>query len=684
MPELTPIQQTQVRLGRDRPLAHAVLFRHRHPNKSPPFHRELILDWHAPDTCYLDMVFRGGAKSTIAEEAIVVRALYREFSNCLIVGADAERAASRLHAIAHELANNEMIRNIFGDMIGETWSPDGGRIVTSTGICIQSLGRGQSLRGIKFLDHRPDLLFADDLEDYADVLKPESRKKIHDWFDGELLPSLEPGYMARMAATPLHPEALPYHVMHDPAWKVHRFPIKHQDLETGEWVSAWPSRFPLTEEEAKVLKKTNPKVQSIESIETGLTKKGQIHLWQCEYMCQAESPETKPFKREMFRVEPQVRTWQAVYSMFDPARTVGPKAASTGKATWSWINNKLVVWDAWAKLLMPDQIIAELFQDQKDYRPVWIGFEEDGLNQWALQPIRQEMVKRGEAIPLKAMKAPPGKTEFIKGLQPFFNAREVVFAKDLPDLASQLLGFPSGRIDTPNALAYALKMRPGAPLYADFGVRHVQEDLEPSPSRPLWVCLNGAPSLLTAVVVQVLDGAIRIFADAIREGDPASNLSALVKDLQSDFGRDLNLTAGPLHFDRYHNVGIVAAASRIQRRVQAGMPCDRGRRTIEDLLQREKAGMPMLMVSSRAAWTLNAFTSGYSRVVLKQGQLSDYAEEGPYRLLMEGLESYAAFVELGSTSDYGSARFNDQTTSGRPYRSIRDSARSVTPAKDEW
>lgn len=249
MTDLSPRQQAQVRLGRDRVLAHAVLFKHRHPNRSPDFHRELIVDWHASDLSILDMVFRGGAKSTIAEEAIVIKALFREFKNCLIVGADADRAAARLHAIAFELLNNEMIAELFGDMKGDHWSPDSGQIVTSTGIMIQSLGRGQSLRGIKYLDTRPDLLFADDLEDYADVIKPEGRKKIHDWFDGELLPSLEPGYMARMAATPLHPEALPYHVMRDPFWKVHRFPIKFRDPDTGEWVAAWPERFPLTEDE---------------------------------------------------------------------------------------------------------------------------------------------------------------------------------------------------------------------------------------------------------------------------------------------------------------------------------------------------------------------------------------------------------------------------------------------------
>ncbi len=682
MNDLTPLQQTQFRLGRDRVLAHGTLFRHRHPNKSPAFHRELIEDWHASDSSYLDMVFRGGAKSTIAEEAIVIKTCFREFKNCLIVGADFDRAASRLHAIRMELENNELIRRIFGDLTGYPWGED--RIVTTTGICIQALGRGQSLRGIKWLDTRPDLLFADDLEDYADIIKPESRKKIHDWFDGELLPSLEPGYMARMAATPLHPEALPYHVMRDPSWKVHRFPIKHQD-EQGEWRSSWPGRFPLLEREATILRRTNSKVESIEKIEGGLVKKGQIHLFMCEYMCQAESPETKAFKPEMIRVEPQVRSWQAVYSMVDPARTVGPKAATTGKATWSWSKGKLIIWDGWAKRLMPDQIIDSLFQDFEEYRPVYQGFEEDGLNQWALQPIRQEMARRGIALPLKAVRAPPGKYDFIRGLQPFFHAREVIFAKELPDLRQQLLGFPSGEIDAPNALAYALKMRPGAPIYGDFGARHVAEDIEPLYGRPVWLCLNATRSLLSAVAVQVFDGAVRCYADAVREGDPGALIGGLVADLQSDLGRvDLRLSAGPLHFDRYNNVGLVAACAKLPMKVQPMPAADRGRAKIPDLLQRDKQDMPMLMVSSRAPWTLNAFSGGYSRVLMKQGQLADYAEEGAYRVLMEGLESFVGLTELGSTDDAGSDRMNAETANGRPYRSMIGGPRTVTASKDNW
>ena len=50
------------------------------------------------------------------------------------------------------------------------------------------------------------------------------------------------------------------------------------------------------------------------------------------------------------------------------------------------------------------------------------------------------------------LKAPKGKTDFIRGLQQFFNAREVELAKELPDLRAQLLNFPSPPIDAPRRL----------------------------------------------------------------------------------------------------------------------------------------------------------------------------------------------------------------------------------------
>ena len=239
---MTAQQEILRRLYRDRPLAHKALFAHRHPVASPPFHAEMQNDWHGPSKGVLDLVFRGGAKSTIAEEAIPIMAGFREFRNCLVIGENFDRAAARLHAIRREFETNDLLQQAFGDLRGATWGDD--RLVLSTGAAIQALGKGQSLRGIKHEEARPDLIFGDDLENRQDVSTPEHRKKHLDWFTLDLLPACDPNYRVRVAATPLHPESLAMVLAKTPGWIVHTYPIYYLD-ENGEKQSSWPARFPI-------------------------------------------------------------------------------------------------------------------------------------------------------------------------------------------------------------------------------------------------------------------------------------------------------------------------------------------------------------------------------------------------------------------------------------------------------
>lgn len=643
-------------LYRDRVKAHEFLFPHRRPKASPGFHRDMILDWHGPEKYLCELAFRGSAKTTISEEAIAIQAIFKEFSNCIIFGANFDLAAQRLHAIRREFENNAQILQIFGSMWGQPWGDD--VLELNSGVVIRAMGRGQALRGTKGEVERPDLIYADDIEDEKSVSTEAGREKIQKWFLTEAIPAMaDPDVRrVRISANALHPECLAVKLKSpDSGFVVHTTPWVYLD-ENGDEQSAWPERYPLDfihQEKAK------------------LYALGRGQEYESEFMCEPTSSATRPFKLEMFRIEPQVRTWQAVYSMTDPARTVSSKAADTGHVVWSWIGPKLVIWDAAGQQLMPDKIVDLQFQIHEDYHPVWQGIEEDGLNQFLLQPLRQEQVKRGVTLPLKPLKAPHGKLDFIRGLQPFFMAREVQFAKPLPDLQTQLLGFPTGKIDVPNALAYALRMRPGAPLYDDFGGRHVGEDLRPLAGRPVWLCLNATRAMVTGVLLQVLEGSVRIYADYVREGEPAAVLSDLVADASLDAGQRVRLTAGPKHFDQYLNVGLRQAAGKLPMEVRPGVQPERARSQLRNLLQREKQGMPMVLVSSSAVWTLNAFAGGYSRVLLKQGQLADYAEEGPYRVLMEGLESFLALMELGrSTDDEDDGRFNAVTHDGRRYTSM--------------
>lgn len=648
----------------DRPRAHRLLFAHRHPQASPDFHDDMIRAWHSRKRYQLFMVFRGGGKSTIAEEAITLQCGFREFKNYLIIGSSEDRAAERLGAIKREIEHNDDFREIFGDLVGPVWGD--AEIILSNGAKLQARGRGQSLRGIKHNDMRPDGCLLDDVEEtFKDVDTPEKRGKISRWYMSDLEPALDPSYRMRMNATPLDPESLPEENAKSPEWQpVHRYPVYRLDADARK-IATWPERFPMRYMRGQ----KKEKHREIHAVEAEFLRKGMARHFNAEYLCKAEVMEEKPFRREYFNTEFVERTWQSVYAMFDPARTVGSDSATTGWAVWSWIQDRLVVWDAGAEKLLPDQIIAKVFEVAQDWEPVYIGVEEDGLNQWLLQPLRQEQLKRGAVIPFKPMRAPRGKMDFIRGLQPFFKAGEVQFAKQLVDLEQQLLSFPTGRIDCPNALAYALTMRPGVPLYPDFSGRHVAAEIEVSGSRPAHLALNATGATTTGILLQFVDGTIRILADYVREGEPGVVLRDIIAEAQVVATKVVKLSAGPVHFDRHLNVGLVQSAKKLPMEIQRGVSPDRGRAFLTNLLQREQRGFPMIRVAHSARWTLNGFASGYVKLTDKKGGVSESAEDGVYKLLMEGLESFAGLLSVGSTDEDSNGRNNAYTSAGVAYHS---------------
>src|SRR4051812_48480218 len=111
-------QEVILKLGRDRRLAHNVLFRRRHPDETPEFHLDMIDLWRSSDPRVLIMALREGAKSTVGEEEIILDACYQSFHNAIIVGETFDRAADRLRAIKHELEYNDFLIELFGGMKG--------------------------------------------------------------------------------------------------------------------------------------------------------------------------------------------------------------------------------------------------------------------------------------------------------------------------------------------------------------------------------------------------------------------------------------------------------------------------------------------------------------------------------------------------------------------------------------
>jgi hypothetical protein len=651
--------------GRNRKLAHQVLFRHRHPDDTPAFHWELIDAWHSTIPNFLAMAFRGGAKSTLAEEAIAIAAAMCLVRSVLILGSNSDRANDRLRAIKHELETNEKIYQLFGELVGPTWNE--AKVVLTNGVVMQAFGRGQSLRGVKHLDIRPDFCFADDVEEEEHVRSPDARAETLSWFMSVVLPALDKGARVRVNATPLDRDALPLTLAKQPNWTTRVYPIEYVDPD-GHRQATWPARFPLPWIDEK-----RAEYHSL----------GMMHEFEREYMCKAEDPARKIFTASMLKVEPKVRSWHPTFAFYDPARTVKTTSATTGWACWSWISNRLIVWDGGAETWKPDEIINHMFQLDDEFAPVAIGVEETGLNEFILQPLRQEQIRRGHLIPVEPWNAPRGKLKFIESMQPFFNAGEITFAKNIPAW-NQFLSYPTGRIDFPNALAYAMKMRPGQVIFEEFSSQNVGEELRIRTRVPLHLALNAADGYTTGVLVQFVDGELNVLADWVREGDPGATVGDIVSQAALVSNGAMRLIAGNNHFAQYDRLGLRGAVAKIPNELHRGGSATVGRDQIRALLRRTTKEHGALRVAGDARWSLNAFTSGYCRAIDKLGRVSEEARSGPYRVLMEGLEAFTALLGGAISGEADSKPNYRYTDSGHRFVSALPSAQRTQNSKGDW
>lgn len=638
----------------DRPRAHKYLFGHRHKDEDPAFHQEMMELLYDPHPRVSVMAFRGAAKSTYIEEYALLTALFGEGVFILIVGPKWESACERLYPIRNELETNDLIIELFGDQKSSPWSMD--ELVLANGVKLQAIGSGQSMRGKKHNDERPDVAIIDDLEDEENIRTEESRARTDRWLTGTLLPALHPTKgRVRFAGTAIHPKSLIVKKCNDPKWKSRIFPIVNIDSETGEEKSAWPSRFPM---------------EWIKDKREEYLNSGNFIEWEQEYMCRAEDVAGKPFQPSMFKVEPAPAINLPIYFFVDPARTTSAKAARTGYAAWSWLGNKLIVHEAEGHFHKPDEVINKIVEWDIRFNPIGVGIEAVGLEDFIKQPLMAACVRSGRSIPWMDIRAPKDKDSFIKGLQPFYIAGDVTHVKHLPDLESELLQFPTGRKDVPNALAYALRMRAGRSVYEDFTIKHIAPVLECHGSLPRYLCVSSRAAMTAGVLVQYIDGMLRIYHDWVFNEPPMECFGRMLREA-IQFGGQVKVSAPREQFDQYNNYGMPAAIKQeyiIPQKTSSSLSCEG---QLRDWLRKQVRGDVALMVAKDARWTVNALAGGYCRQLDKGGMLASKPVDNQYQLIMEALETWVAWWDKNSEGDMDKDIRYDTTSGGRRFISLR-------------
>ena len=651
------IQALMKRLLKNPMTTHEFFFEHRHANAPAEFHSTLLSDWYSNDPRVAQSVFRGGAKSTIGEEACALTALFSLAKNIIIIGSSEARAKERLAAIKYELEYNEWINDIFDDVSGPTWGET--HIILKNLTSIRALGWNQSMRGMKHLTWRPDLCWIDDPEDEENTKDEDAREKVINRLLSVIIPAVDaPNARIRVTGSILSSESLIPRLLRSSEWIVRNYPVKYVNAK-GEWKSSWPSRRSMT---------------WINNLENDYRALGKYDIFEREYMCIASVPTTQKFYEKDFVFRDYSHTYEPVYVIYDPARTTKETSAHTGKVVISWVSNKLIVWESSGNFWSPSETFDDIVETNKKYSPIFIAIERDGLEEYILQPLRHRQRATGSILPILPLRAPRGKLTFIRGLQPFFAAHEIVLVPDREShatLIDQLLNFPDGRKDVPNALAYALQVQLGEPVFDNFmPSAHIEPTLEPIRGYPLVLAVHSDNSYTSAVLFQHVRGSVHVLADWIAEGPPAATLGDITAYAALTAPRiPVKVVVPAQHFNHYDTIGLRAAAAKVPVALHRGAEAATGLAEARRRLGATSHGVPALRVSSVASWTLRALSGGYVQELRPDCALRGSPQATVYAVLMGGFLSALAVSRLEEPVDF--AHKIAYTPGGAPYLSAR-------------
>ncbi len=157
------------------------------------FQKEMYGLLENPTVKQLVMVaFRSSGKSTIATLAYPIWAILGKPQTkfALILSQTQPLAKLHLQNIKRTFESNELLRSDFGPLneMSDEW---GSMSLTlpKFDARISAASSDQSIRGLKYGSHRPDLIIADDVEDMQSVQTQESRDRTFNWFVSEVIPA---------------------------------------------------------------------------------------------------------------------------------------------------------------------------------------------------------------------------------------------------------------------------------------------------------------------------------------------------------------------------------------------------------------------------------------------------------------------------------------------------------------
>ncbi len=272
-------------------------------------------------------------------------------------------------------------------------------------------GTGQKIRGINFMNKRPDWIIMDDIENDEQVATKEGREKLKAWFQAAVVPAVNPNkFEFTFIGTPLHSDSLLMNLVDSKEWKTIQLPVAEEyPVGRDKIVSCWADRF-------------TPKY--IEESYKSYKELGQQTLWFQEHMLVVTPSEgllynmdqIKRYKSSDMKKNLEKLTY---YISLDLAVSEKTTADYTSVVVIGVNeNNHWFLVDGTFGRFKPDDTIDKLFNFVVKYRPYAVVFEGVAFQMAMKTFIQNEMLARGVFFNLETVSRSTAKLSVLKSFQP--------------------------------------------------------------------------------------------------------------------------------------------------------------------------------------------------------------------------------------------------------------------------
>lgn len=229
-----------------------------------PLHKEIIQLTEDEDlNLAVIAAFRGSAKSTIVSLSYPIWSILgKQQKKFVLISSQTERQAQLfLQNIKKHLETNKLLISDFGPLFenADEWQK-GALVLDNYDARIMAFSVGNSLRGIRHKQTRPDLVIIDDVEDTQSVRTQEMRDKTSNWFKSEIIPAGQEGTKIMVVGNYLHQDSLiarlKESIQADTTDGIYReYPIYDPDENI-----LWPGMYPNIDDIKKLERKINDPV----------------------------------------------------------------------------------------------------------------------------------------------------------------------------------------------------------------------------------------------------------------------------------------------------------------------------------------------------------------------------------------------------------------------------------------